>query len=505
MFSCHHDRDLTSLKGGTAQRAGLARSPIQLIVILSVLLLGGCRSSPLSVVGGRPSTLPLSQLEPSLFLKQRDCERQHGELECRRAKELLQTWREQPGQEGQQVRLFVTGDVGKRTADPVRSHPDAQLVRQAGQVVCGPTCQSALFLGDNLYTWGIKTDADTQFLQNFTQMYLDRRIPFVSSIYFVQGNHDWNPLFPSRDRAQNLHRDIVWAFGDQVHGAAHFWHAQLGPLRVVSLDSNYLVRACRPEWASSRKRPGAGRLPLEQDSPALWQGHDLACPRPRLTGASAVGVQELAEIVGNVGADATMVVAHHPWFSNGLHGTAGWYRDFSCSHASQTRRTRPPTSLCADYFPGEAFRIALERVVRPRSALYLSGHDHLVQAHLSPDAPGLLSLVVGSGSKVSPAGTRTQGGEDMHQKDVVLQAHCYLGFAVVQRSPAEYSVQAYSLRGSGTDDCLAKSRGRAPVHSRGALVKSSQLAGEVDLRCRRFRLYAGKWRAEAECRDLSAW
>jgi hypothetical protein len=93
----------------------------------------------------------------------------------------------------------------------------------------------------------------------------------------------------------------------------------------------------------------------------------------------------------------------------------------------------------------------------------------------------------------------------MHQKNVVLQASCHLGFAVVERSPAEYSVQAYSLRGSGTDECLSKGEGRVPVHSRGALVELTPPGSQSDLRCRRFRLYGGKWHAEAECHDLSAW
>jgi hypothetical protein len=478
----------------------------RLALILGAFLLSSCQKHALSM-DRSPSTRPFAPKDVSLFLPMESCRETFSEADCRTAKEAAQTWKKQPGVEDERVRLFVTGDVGKRTDDPRESHPDAKLVRGVGQAVCGKTCTSALFLGDNLYSWGIKNDDDTRFLKNFTSHYLgpEAKPDFVSSVYFVQGNHDWNPLFPSRDRAQNLHRDITYHLGPRVHGDAHFWHAKMGPLRAVSLDSNHLVRNCRPKWASGSPRVGAGNLPLGLDQPELWGAHDIECPESEVPGSRAVDLAGIERIVGEQGREDTVVVGHHPWFGNGLHGTAGWYRDFSCSFPMSLGRAHGAAPLCEDVFSGKAYRVVLERVVRPRAALYLSGHDHAAQVHLSSADPGLLSVVVGSGSKVSPAGRRTKVSEGYHQRDMVLQAHCHLGFAVVERSSRGLLVQVYSFRGSGTDACTGLNRTRAAVRSRGEEVELPNVSPDLDLHCQGFRLSHGSWTKEQRCRSLDTW
>ena len=428
-------------------------------------------------MGTSPSDSIVSTADDVRWRELRDCKHSLSETACHKFKARDQTWQEMKKIGGTGVRFMVVGDVGRRgVPDKTTAHADALRVRDAGAKVCGETCAAAIFLGDNVYNTGINEYEDTLFLQRLTEEYLSAHKGFVPELYMSQGNHDWGPGVPQRDRAQRLHQDISQRLGDHVHGAAHFWHAQFGPLRVASLDSNYLVRRCKETNTGTSKQPSA------------WSDRGVACPDEK----SPTLYEGLFNVVGRAGANNTVVVAHHPWYGNGRHGTAAYYRD--------------PYMGLDNYTVGRGgpWRVALENVVRPRAALFLSGHDHNVQVHHSKKHPGTLSVIVGSGSKVSPPGRNTAVGKKYHQQDMVLEAHCRLGFAVVEHQQGKLSVQIYSLNGSNTPSCnqkITKTRGAYEPHLGKAPTSASPALH--DLRCRRFEFTEKKWTSTDSCEDFS--
>lgn len=378
----------------------------------------------------------------------------------------------------ERARVLVMADTGVRTRDN-RPHPDALLVRDAAAHACAGSCAAGFFLGDNVYPKGVNGPRDVEYLRAFTDAYLDEKTGPLKDVFFTQGNHDWGPISPRRRRAQALHQAIE-ELGPRVHGAAHFYSAEVGALRFLSLDSNFVVHHCKA--APDVPLPGG----LKVDDLAPYQAAELACRRAQDSAARPLNLQLMEEWARGDCTDAlqecrrrTVAVAHHPWFSNGHHGSAGFYRDFG------------PYSVGK----GKNYRVVLENVVAPHAALYLSGHDHGVQVHHRPGDLEQLAVVVGSGGKVSPAGVRTKPGKRRHQAGMELEGFCRLGFAIVDEAEELLQVEVWSLQGSEFRECAAQSEKR-----RGAvdnpLGERDPTFGH-DLRCRAFEFTKGTWRAQA--------
>ncbi len=382
--------------------------------------------------------------------------------------------------------LLVTADTGVRDGDN-QPHADALLVRDIAAQVCAGQCTAGAFLGDNVYPSGIADAEDREFFVRFVKSYSKNQSGFLERSYFSLGNHDWGPLSPSRKRAQNLLRLIADSKALGARGATHFYHAQEGEFQLVNLDSNYFVRNCSAEFRSSAAEEKAiAQVISAVDSP--FAKAEIQCPSA--TDASELplsktAVRKIYQAACSTYQDkdscraATITLGHHPWFSNGAHGSAGRYRD--TKHFS--------------IGPGQAYKSILESEVRPHSFLYFSGHDHGVQVHLDAQEPTTLSVVVGSGAKVTQAGSQTRAGSSYHQPAMALEAFCRLGFATVEAMPSQTTLRIYSLKGSKYEDCLEDSEDeqRSMSHDMGKLLGPSNNAAlaahtvEHDLRCKEFQ------------------
>lgn len=391
-----------------------------------------------------------------------------------------QTWADLGSFEttAERSRVLVMADTGVRSRDN-RPHPDALLVRDAAAHACAGSCAAGFFLGDNVYPRGVNEPRDLAYLRSFTDAYLDDESGPIQNLFFIQGNHDWGPLSPRRARAQALHGAIE-ALGPRVHGAAHFYEAEIGELRFLTLDSNFIVHHCK----AAPDDPLPPRL--QEDTAAPYQAAELACEKADDSSAQPLNLQLMEEWARGGCTDAlrecrrrTIAVAHHPWFSNGHHGTAGFYRDYGSYSVGR----------------GKNHRVVLENVVAPHAALYLSGHDHGVQVHHRPGDLEQLAIVVGSGGKVSPAGVRTKPGKSRHQSGMELEGFCRLGFAIVDETEEGLEVEVWSLRGSEYEECSKKS-----LQRRGRVLSP---LGEPDpsfghdLRCRAFAFIEGTWSSRA--------
>ncbi|MCA9493419.1 MAG: metallophosphoesterase [Myxococcales bacterium] len=360
-----------------------------------------------------------------------------------------QTWREVPGVRGDHLRLVVTGDAGMRDGD--RPSPGALAVATSAKAVCRGTCDGVLFLGDDVYWTGIDEgaagDDGRQFLRALLNAY---DLPHA---WLVAGNHDWGPsglaygAAPSRDRVQRLFEVVREddASGDRMRGDAHFWQATMGPLEVAALDTTWLVRRCH--------------------------GSSVRCSGDREGTA-------LVDALPTMAGSADLVVGHHPWHSNGGHGSAGHYRDLG--PISQGK--------------GEALAATLQQLGPP---LYLAGHDHGTQVHL--DADGHLSLVLGAGSKAEPPSRHPQ-------EELLYEDWCRLGFAVIEAEGDALAIQVYTLDEPDTKASSEERHSCRDVLSE-RVGPVTTLPGEhvreslpsTDLRCARFARRSAGWLREQGC------
>jgi hypothetical protein len=231
--------------------------------------------------------------------------------------------------------FFAVGDTG--TGEPPQREVAAAIAakcRAAG-------CRFGLLLGDVIYEHGVTSPADPQFAAKLERPYAGLAAPF----YAVLGNHDYD--------------GTTWSQGDHylayAGGHPNFlmpglsYAFEAGPALFLALDTQPLIR-------------GHGRAEREQGALV-----DEALLRSRLPWRIAFG--------------------HHPYVSNGVHGTAGRY-----DHCLV-----PIGALC-----GGRLKRFTEAHLCGKVDLYLSGHDHSRQVLQDVvSCPGTTFVVSGAGAKVS--------------------------------------------------------------------------------------------------------
>jgi len=274
------------------------------------------------------------------------------------------------------VVFAAIGDVGKANIP--------QAVVAAGvRRACAGRCDFAVLLGDNLYEWGVVDATDEAALACMVDSYA------VPKTFFALGNHDYDPLAPTTERAQ---RELAWIRRDELdaqgHGASgdhHFYRFAAGNVRFVTLDTNLLVRGRFDEDDYARLARWLGPSPRHDDE---WQ----------------------------------VVLGHHPYVSNGSHRSAGGFLDIGLS-----------------LWPGRFFRHVLREQVIGRADLYLAGHDHNLQFLPRVDGTRTAQVISGAGSKCDPPGA-TRAHEE------ALERYGY-GFVIVEAQPSSLSVTFHDAWG----------------------------------------------------------
>jgi predicted phosphodiesterase len=240
------------------------------------------------------------------------------------------------------VRFLALGDVGKGTETQRR------VARGAGRACAELGCDFAVLLGDNLYPAGMETPDDPRMDAFVGDMYAGLGVP----VYLVLGNHDYGR---GRDD-ERAAREIAWASRSKQYVLpSNAWVTDAGPVRLVGLDTNAAF-----EYGSSFQ--------------TRWL-------KEQLDGSSARW---------------KVVLGHHPYRSNGLHGNAGSYEGWSY----------------VPWLSGETLRSMFDEGLCGRADLYLSGHDHNRQLL---DRCGV-TLVV-SGAAAETRGIVDRGNEPAFASD----------------------------------------------------------------------------------------
>jgi len=365
-----------------------------------------------------------------------DCKEERRRGMTRRAQAGLFT---DMGAEDPRIRLVFLGDAGVRQPDDPSAVGDGPAaVHEHARRVCGGTCDGVVLLGDNIYQHGVNSTVDSDFLRAFATLWSD-----VGPQFYVSGNHDWGtyPIIkpPRLDRAQRELGELrrLADQGLDVRGDSHFWATTVGEGRLVGLDTNYLVRACRTRGERGVKCAGdPGRKDQDQ-----------------------VSFLTLVEGLTTPGTGPTVVVGHHPWLSHGEHGQAGAYWDYDLFGVF-------PVGMGPAR--GAALRRVLDQVVAPNAAVYLSGHDHNTQ--VARIDPSTLAVVVGAGGKVTGPGKHTGPGGDRALDGIEAEHFCDLGYAVLTITQRELSLQVHTLPApiavdkdrKRVEECLAHRDKRRP-------------------------------------------
>jgi tartrate-resistant acid phosphatase type 5 len=271
------------------------------------------------------------------------------------------------------VRFVAFGDTGE-------GNEAQHMVANAAELVCARQgCDFAMLLGDNFYDVGVTAVDDPQFATKFEQVYDGLDMPF----YIVLGNHDYGTLASDWERGQY---QIDYGLVNPKWVMPHFWYtfsSESGDTQFFALDTQRLM------------------FDYQTDAQTEWYDEQLAAS------SSAWKV----------------VMAHHPYISNGEHGNAGNYEGLSA----------------LPLIAGKVIKDFVDARVCENSDVYLSGHDHNRQAF--DPVCGTYFIVSGASAKTTEFAFRddnpTEWGDDQRE-----------GFVWVEIAGNDFRAQFYDLDGN---------------------------------------------------------
>lgn len=206
--------------------------------------------------------------------------------------------------------ILAVGDTGK-------GNRDQSLVGTAMAQTCQRNaCKFALLLGDNIYDVGLSSPQDTQMVDKFERPYAGVEVPF----YVALGNHDYGKF--AND----------WKKGD--------YQVEYG-----KINKKYVLPSHYYSFAHDNA------LFIVLDTSRLFHGKDVERQLQFVKDALARNQKKWV-----------VVVAHHPYISNGPHGNAGNYDGVPF----------PPYS-------GIHIKDFFEKHLCAVTDLFISGHDHFLQ------------------------------------------------------------------------------------------------------------------------------
>ncbi len=198
-------------------------------------------------------------------------------------------------QDSVQVRIVLIGDAGalKNGRQPVLSAIKEKIKLDKRTTV--------LFLGDNLYTYGLPDEAYAGYTQAAAT--LDSQINVVKNTdakaYFIPGNHDWN--HEGRDGWNAVTREQ--AYIDSRGGKNVEFYPKdgcPGPIEIELSKDVIMVLMDTQWWLHLYDKPG-----IESDCPYNTKEDVL---------------NQLDDIISRNSKKMVLFASHHPFKSDGIHG-----------------------------------------------------------------------------------------------------------------------------------------------------------------------------------------
>jgi tartrate-resistant acid phosphatase type 5 len=210
-----------------------------------------------------------------------------------------------------QTQFVVIGDTGKD------NDGQKQVAEAISRHCQKETCHFGMLTGDNIYPGGMSSASDPILDTMFKKYYAPLKFPF----FITLGNHDYGKL--SNDWTRGAFQLGYARKNPQYHLPHFFYYHEMEDLVLLVLDSTRLM------WDK------------DFDSQEILAREAFAKARGKWF----------------------VVLAHHPYLSNGNHGNAGRYEGVSIP----------------SFISGTDVKKFIERNICGKSDLYISGHDHNLQ------------------------------------------------------------------------------------------------------------------------------
>ncbi len=228
----------------------------------------------------------------------------------------------------------AVGDTGKA------NEGQWEVSRALKQTCEARNCKFNLLLGDNFYQDGVKSVDDPQFYEKFEKQYSDIKMPF----YVALGNHDYGDL------------EDKWE-----QGAFEIAYSAKNPQWILPKEYYFFETD--------------GVLFIVLDTVLLKHNKQ---------------VKEQAAMVktaiNNSKAEWIIVVAHHPYLSNGRHGNAGNYEGLPFPYKVSGKYIK-------DFF---------DKNLCGKMDILFSGHDHNKQILPGTKKCKATFVVSGAGASATP-------------------------------------------------------------------------------------------------------
>ncbi|MFE7120120.1 metallophosphoesterase [Streptomyces sp. NPDC057654] len=308
--------------------------------------------------------------------------------------------------------VLITGDAGTGKAAQYAVAAAARDVCRAEGVAL------AVGLGDNIYENGPESGHDPEFADKFERPNEGIDVPWL----MVLGNHDCSGIIPgSGGNPSRGDREVTYA------ASSRRWYM---PARYYSVPIP--AGGCGAplvEFFALDTNPVASTV-MQTDPYFTWDGPYMREQRAWLDGA-----------LTRSRAAWKVVLGHHPYLNNGVHGNAGSYDGF----------------VIGDYTSGVHLKELYEQVVCGRADLILSGHDHTLQV-LEPTARsrGTRQLVCGAASK-------TGDGRAHGRTPAKWQDFSHNGFMIAKITAERLTVNSYTVDTAASRARLAHSFSSAPL------------------------------------------
>ncbi len=319
--------------------------------------------------------------------------------------------------------FYLIGDAGN---SPMGSETEA-LKLFTTELEKASKNSTALFLGDNIYPKGLpnKSDPERDFAEHQLNVQINSVKKFKGKAIFIPGNHDWYS-----DGLKGLKRQEDYV---EDHLKKNSFLPQNGcPIEVIDITDNIVLLAIDSEWYLTN-----------------WNNH------PTMNDECDIKTRvkffdELEGEIKKADGKTTLIVLHHPMFSNGPHGGQYSFKDhmkpFPILGAIKNIMRKTGGVVTADIQNkryDELRKTIITLSQQNDKVIFLSGHEHSLQ-YLSQDH--LPQIISGSGSKLTATknigpGLFSYGNPGFARLDVFVDGSSFVRFYSVENNEVIFQSQ----------------------------------------------------------------
>ncbi|MCR5888258.1 metallophosphoesterase [Hymenobacter sp. J193] len=315
---------------------------------------------------------------------------------------VAKNWEQQTPPDTSRIRysVFLIGDVGAPALDSV-GEPSLNFLRR--QILQAGSRSTTIFLGDNIYEYGMpETKAlDRKTSEKRIIAQLNSMRNYTGEKYMIPGNHDWKQGLKGSVEQVNREQQFVEDFMQKDSAAFAYTgdffiprDACPGPFEV-RLQDDIVMIAINSQWfLQTNERP---------------YGSNSGCGVEDETDFFS----QLEDVIRRNAGKNIMVVAHHPLYSDGIHGGYFTLADHFFPLSIVYKYAFIPLPVIGSIYPfarkygGVSQDIPhplyqqykkglLDIFAKYPNVVYAAGHEHNIQYHKEGN---LSHIVSGSGCK----------------------------------------------------------------------------------------------------------